>query len=216
MKITVLLADDHTILRQGLRALLEPEEDIEVVAEACNGREAIAMTRELAPRVVVMDLTMPEVNGVDAIRQIVTENPAVKVLALSMVHDRGCVMEALKAGATGYLLKDCAAEELVGAIRKVAQGQSYLGPKIATLVIRDFVEGDGRQAPPTPELLSPREREVLRLIADGCSTKEIAFSFGVSVKTVETQRSKVMKKLKLFTVADLTKFAIRQGMTTVN
>ncbi|WP_041245468.1 response regulator transcription factor [Geotalea uraniireducens] len=215
MNIRVLLVDDHKIMRKGLKAILALEHTIEVVAEAANGREAIRKADELLPDVVVMDLTMPEMNGIEAIRQIVAAHPDVRTLVLSMVLDRACVMETFKAGATGYLLKDCAVEELVGAIHTVASGEPYLCPQITSLVIRDYTKGADANSSDSCVQLSKREREVLQLIANGNSTKEIAFTFGVSIKTVAVQRMSVMKKLNLFNVADLTKYAVREGLTSI-
>lgn len=215
MNIRVLLVDDHKIMREGLKALLAREQTMEVVAEAANGREAVRKADELLPDVVVMDLTMPEMNGIEAIRQIVAAHPGVRTLALSMVLDRACVVETLKAGATGYLLKDCAFEELVDAIRTVASGAPYLCPQITTLVIRDFTKVAGASSGSSCAQLSKREREVLQLIAKGNSTKEIAFTFGVSIKTVAVQRMNVMKKLNLFSVADLTRYAVREGLASI-
>jgi DNA-binding NarL/FixJ family response regulator len=216
MSIRVLLADDHTIMRQGLKALLEREPKIEVIAEAADGQEAVQLTQLHAPHVVVMDLTMPKISGIEATRQITAQNAEVKVLAFSMVLDRTCVVETLKAGAMGYLLKDCAAEELVGAIQTVAGGAPYLCPQITALVIKDYAQSKiGRENSGYPQL-SKREREVLQLIAAGKNTKEIAFTFGVSSKTIEIQRMNVMKKLNLYSIAELTKYAVREGLTTLN
>lgn len=215
MHIKVMLVDDHRIMRDGLRSLLQNEKGIEVVGEAANGREAVRMARELAPDVVVMDLTMPEMSGTEATAEILAAQPGTKVLALSMVLDRGCVVETLKAGAKGYLLKDCAAEELVGAIRTVANGAPYLCQQITSLVITEFTRDTVGEEEAVAKRLSKREREVLQLIADGVNTKEIAYRFGISVKTVEVQRSSIMKKLNLYSIAELTKFAIREGLTSI-
>lgn len=215
MSIRVLLVDDHIILRQGLKLLLEKESTITVVAEAANGQEAIRMARELLPDLIVMDMTMPGINGIGASRQILQEHPAIKIIILSMVLDRACVAEALKAGVTGYVLKDCASDELVTAIHTAISGFPYLCREVTALVVNDYTQES--PAPPrnlqTP--LSKREQEVLRLLADGKSSKEIAFQFGVSVKTVEVQRLNIMKKLKLHSVAELTKYAVREGLSSI-
>lgn len=211
----VLLADDHRILRQGLRSLFEKEDDLEVVGEAENGRQAVRMARELRPDVVVMDVAMPDLNGIEATRQVLAELPAVKVLALSMHSDRRYVIEVLKAGASGYLLKDGAFEELASAIRTVAANRSYLSPEITGVVIDDVVH----RVPSAPRsaslCLSNREREVLQLLAEGRSTREIAECLHVSVKTVDTHRQHIMQKLGLYSVAELTKYAIREGITSI-
>lgn len=215
MKMRILIADDHAIVRQGLRALIDKEEDMTVTAEAATGAEAIALARAERPDVVVMDITMPDTNGIDATRCIVAELPEVRVLALSMESDRRFVVEALKAGANGYVLKDAAFAELATAIRAVAGGETYLPPRVTSLLIKEYLQRIPDALPATYENLSQREREILQLIADGSNAKEIAFAFGVSVKTVENQRHSIMKKLDLFSIAELTKYAVRQGLTSL-
>jgi len=216
MKRRILVADDHRIIREGLRALIERQEDMEVVAEAGDGREAVRLVGELSPEVVVMDIGMPDLNGIEATRQIVRESPATKIIGLSMHSDRQYVGGMLEAGASGYLLKDCAFEELVGAIRTVLANQTYLSPAIANIVVQKYV----RQVPSTTQStqahLTPREREVLQLTAEGKSTKEIARVLHVSVKTVETHRRNIMGKLGVHSVAELTKHAIREGLTSLD
>lgn len=213
--MNVVLADDHHIVREGLRHLLEKEKDIKVVGLADNGRIAVKLTGEHKPDVVVMDLTMPEMNGIDATKRIMDNDGTMKVLALSMHSDRRYVVAALAAGAKGYLLKDCAAEELVGALRSVAFGQNYLSPKITGVIITDYLKNVPQEGHFSNSPLSSREREVLQLVAEGKNTKEIAFNLDVSVKTVETHRQQIMKKLNLFSVADLTKYALREGLTSL-
>jgi len=212
MNIRIQLVDDHKIMREGLKSLLEKEPDIEVVAEAGDGEEAVRFALEFRPGLVVMDLTMPVMNGLEATRRILAADRSINVLALSMVSDRAYVVEALKSGVKGYLLKDCAADELVSAIRTVAHGDSFLDSRTTALILKDYA----RAADEDECLkLSKRESEVLRLIADGKSIKTIAFSFGVCIKTVETQRMNVMKKLDLYSIAELTKYAIREGLTSL-
>ena len=212
MKITVMLVDDHKILREGLASILVSVDDIEVVAQAENGVNAVNAYKEYRPDVVVMDLSMPVMGGIEATRKILEEYPDACVLAFSMVIDRGCVSECLKAGAKGYLLKDCAGNELVDAIRLLASGKSYLCTAVTDLVINEFNKKDSR---PQRVLLSPREVQVLQSITDGKNSKEIAFLLGVSNKTVETVRANLMKKLEVTSIAGLTKYAIREGLTTV-
>lgn len=215
MSIRVLLVDDHMIMREGLKSLLDQATDVVVVAQAANGVEALQKVEECSPDVVVMDLTMPQMGGIEATGRIVAAHPDIKVLALSMIQDKSCVVECLKAGAKGYLLKDCAGEELLGAIRILAAGESYLCATITELVIREYTQlATGSQLTATASL-SKREQEVLQLIADGKNTKEIAFMFGVSSKTVDVQRSNIMKKLNLYSIAELTKYAVREGLTTL-
>jgi DNA-binding NarL/FixJ family response regulator len=216
MALKILIADDHAIVREGLRALIDKETDMKVAAEAATGTEAVRLTRECSPDVVVMDISMPDMNGIDATRCITEQLSQVRVLALSMESDRRFVVEVLKAGASGYLLKDAAFKELADAIRIVAAGETYLGPRISTLIIKEYLQRVPGQDTASYESLSPREREILQLVAEGKSAKEIAFAFGVSLKTVENQRHSIMKKLDLFSIAELTKYAIREGLTSLN
>ncbi len=216
MTIRVLLADDHNIVREGLRSLLEKDPEIEVVAMADNGRTAVQLARDLRPDVAVLDIAMPEMNGIEATRRIFRDDPQIKVLALSMHSARRFVTEALSAGAKGYLLKDCAAEELVRAIRTVAGNETYLSPKVAGLIVKDYLKHSPEATLSDNSSLTNREREILQLIAEGASTKEIAFKIGVSIKTVETHRQQIMKKLNLHSVAELTRYAIREGLTPLD
>ncbi len=213
MNIRVLLADDHKILRDGLRALLERTAEITVVAEAGDGEEAVRKAAETAPHVIVMDLNMPRMSGIEATRLITTADPSVRVVALSMVLDRESVVETLKAGACGYVLKESAADELLDAIREVMNGENYLSSRITTMVLKDYLRTSPNPAAP-PEQLSSRELELLQLIANGNNSKEIAFGLGVSIKTIEARRRELMKKLNLCSIAELTKFAIREGLTS--
>jgi DNA-binding NarL/FixJ family response regulator len=215
MSIKVLLVDDHLIMREGLKLLLSKASDVDVVAEASNGQEAIQKAQECLPDVVVMDLTMPVMGGIEAARHMVEARPDIKILVLSMVADENCVSESLKAGVKGYLLKDCAAEDLVRAIRIVAEGQSYLCKKITDIVIRGYTNKTAGETTPALSILSRRELEVLRLIAEGRNTKEIAFTFSVSIKTVESQRKSVMTKLGLNSVAELTRYAVSKGVVSI-
>lgn len=221
MSTRVLLVDDHKIVRDGLRNLLAGELGMDVVGEADNGRDAVRLARELSPDVVVMDVGMTGLNGIEATRQIVSEANGPKVVALSMHAERRFVAEMLKAGATGYLPKDCAFGELAEAIRSAVAGRTYLSPAIAGEVVEDYVrrlsragEDEGRVS--VSDALSPREREVLQLVAEGNSTKEIAATLHLSAKTVETHRRQMMVKLKIDSVAGLVKFAVREGLTTLD
>jgi DNA-binding NarL/FixJ family response regulator len=216
MTIRILLADDHKIVREGLKALLEKESDIEVVAVAEDGRSATQLALELLPDVAVIDIGMPGLNGIDATRCITVENSAVRVLVLSMHSARRYVLEALSAGAKGYILKDCASAELARAIRIVKANETYLSPKVADILVKDCMNLLPAQGSDTASLLSKREREVLQLIAEGHNTKEIAFILNLSIKTVETHRQQLMKKLNLQTVAGLTRYAIREGLTPLD
>ncbi len=216
MTIKIMLAEDHQIVRQGLRNLLASEPDIQVVAEADNGRLVLPRVKEFAPHLVIMDITMPGLNGIEATRQILAECSGVKVIALSMHSDSLFVLNMLKAGASGYLLKDCALEDLVRAIRTVVNDKTYLSPGISDVVIKDFVSGwDHADLAGAFSVLSAREREVLQLMAEGKSTNQIADCLCVSVKTVESHRKQIMSKSGIRSVAELTKYAIRQGLTSL-
>lgn len=215
MGIRILLADDHKIMRDGLRSLISSEDGMEVVGEAENGRIAVKLARKLKPHLVILDITMPELNGMQAARQILDESPEAKIITLSMHSDRRFVVEMFKAGVSGYLLKDCAFEELSRAIKAVMADQKYVSPAIAGTVIKDYVDqmvGDHLLS----SELTNREREVLQLIAEGMTTKRIASSLNVSPKTVETHRRKIMKKLNIHSIAELTKVAIQEGLTSVD
>jgi two-component system response regulator NreC len=215
MSVKILIADDHQIVRQGLRFLLEKEADLKVVAEAEDGRTTVRLARELTPGVIIMDVAMPDLNGIEATRQIIMESPGTKVIALSMYADRRFVVNMLKAGASGYLLKECAFEELTRAIRVVLAHKTYLSPGVTDILVKDCKLG----APPNEVsafgLLTPREREVLQLMSEGKPTTKIADQLHVSIKTVESHRQQLMQKLNLHSVAELTKYAIREGLTSL-
>jgi len=216
MGVKILVADDHQIMRDGLRSLIAKQSGMEVVAVAENGRTAIKLTRKHKPDVIVMDINMPDMNGIDATRQIVAEFPGIKIIAFSMHSDHQFVAGALKAGVSGYLLKDSAFEELARAIRTVVANQTYLSPKIAVDVVKDYVEKLVDDRTGAPSILTNREREVIQLYAEGHTTKHIAERLYVSIKTVETHRRNIMKKLDIRSIADLTKFAIREGLTSLD
>ncbi len=216
MAIKILLADDHKIIRDGLRTLLEKQPGMEVVAEAEDGRRAVRLVREMSPDVVVMDIAMPDLNGIEATRQIIAEVPDIKVIALSMHTDRRFVAGMIKAGSAGYLLKDCAFEELARAIRTVFANQTYLSPSIANIVVDHYVRNSSTPDSTIPTILSAREREVLQLLSEGTSAKKIASHLNVSVKTIETHRRQIMEKLDIYSIAELTKFAIREGLTSLD
>lgn len=215
-KITILLADDHKIVRDGLCALLEREADFTVVAAVQDGRTALEKVTALAPSVAILDIGMPDLNGIEAARRIKAARPQTLVIGLSMHADRRFIAEMLRAGASGYLLKDCAFEELNRAIRAVVGGGTWLSPRIAGTVIEDYINQLAAGAPAPAGTLSDREREVLQLIAEGMTTKQIALKLGVSTKTIETHRQNIMNKLDLHSVAELTKYAIREGITEIN
>jgi DNA-binding NarL/FixJ family response regulator len=215
MVTKILIADDHQIVRQGLRFLLEKEVDLKVVAEAENGRTTVRLARELNPGVIIMDVAMPDLNGIEATRQIIAEMPATKVIALSMYADRRFVVNMLKAGASGYLLKDCAYEELIRAIRVVLAHKTYLSPGVTDILVKDCQMGIPMNEISAFALLTPREREVLQLMSEGNSTAKIADQLHVSIKTVESHRQQLMQKLNLRSVAELTKYAIREGLTSL-
>lgn len=202
------------MFRQGLRALLNQNGRYEVVGEADCGTAAVRMASELSPDVVVMDVRMPDLNGIDATRQIAASNPATKVLGLTGQFDAHSASAMLRAGACGYVLKDAAVDELNDAIRTVLRNEVYLSPPVLGIVMADYAKADPNHPPATPKL-SPREEEVLRLVADGKSTKQAARLLNVSVKTIETHRRNLMEKLQIDNVAELTKYAIRQGLCSL-
>jgi DNA-binding NarL/FixJ family response regulator len=216
MHTRILLADDHRIIREGLRALLQKQPDMEVVEEAPDGNTAVRLTEKLRPDIVIMDIGMPDLNGIEATHQIVTRVKKVKVIALSMHSDKRFVVEMLKAGASGYLLKDCASEELVDAIRTVSAGQIYLSQRVTGVVVNEYLQNRSESNATAYGLLTAREREILQLLAEGSTTKSISSFLNVSSKTVATHRGQIMKKLSLRSVAELTKYAIKQGLTSLD
>ena len=218
MSIRILLADDHRILREGLRSLLAQEQDLLVAGEASDGEEVVRLARELQPDVVILDVVMPGVDGVEAARQIRASAPSAKIVALSMHSDRRFVSEMVRAGALGYLVKDSAFEELSQAVRTVVQGRPYLSAAITGLLVEDFVRQTcAPERPPAGplEMLTAREREVLCLLAEGKRVKDIAFQLKISAKTVESHRQNIMDKLEIHSTIELTRYALRQGLTTI-
>ncbi|MFA7158071.1 MAG: response regulator transcription factor [Kiritimatiellia bacterium] len=217
MGIRILIADDHKIMREGLKALVGKETDITVVGEAESGKETISQVQKLSPGIVVMDIAMPDLNGIEATRKITKINKNVKVVALSAHADQHFIREMMAAGASAYVLKDTAYEELVRAIREVMKGKKYLSPDITRGVLDSFVNLPRTTGTnPAFAVLTDREREALQLIAEGKSTKEIAGAMEVSVKTVETHRHNIMEKLDMHSIAELTKYAIREGVTSID
>jgi len=216
MSVNFLLAEDHKIVRHGLRILIENHGNMNVVAEAENGQRAINLARELHPEVIIMDISMPDINGIDATRKITSDFPGIKVIALSMHTDRHFVVGMLEAGAAGYLLKDCAFEELVSAIHTVLDNHTYLSPTITDIVVRNYVNKASKTSAVSSAELTARERELLQLLAEGMTAKQIAKTLRVSVKTVETHRRNIAQKLGAGSVAELIKYAIREGLTTLD
>jgi DNA-binding NarL/FixJ family response regulator len=212
MPTKVLLVDDHAIIREGLKALLEKQPDIVVVGSVEDGRQAVATVHKLAPDLVIMDISMPNLNGIDATRKITEENRSVKIIALSIHSSRRLVSEMLKAGASGYILKYCLFDELIDAINTVLKGNIYLSPKITGIAIDNYVQ----HIQSNGAILSGREREVLQLLAEGKSTKQIALQLKVSAKTIEWNRSNIMDKLGINNLAELTKYAVREGLTPLD
>jgi two-component system response regulator NreC len=212
-KLRILLADDHIVMRTGLRALLERQPNLEVVGESENGRETVVLAASLRPDVVVMDVGMPVLNGIEATQTIVTQCPTIAVVILSMHADESYVMRALKAGARGYLLKDSAAEDLIGAIQAMAQGKSFFSPKVSRILAEDYVRVlKQKGTSDTYDLLTSREREILQLLAEGKSNKEVATALNISPYTVETHRSHILQKLNLHNSAELVLYAVRKGI----
>ncbi|MBN1104198.1 MAG: response regulator transcription factor [Deltaproteobacteria bacterium] len=216
MKIRVLVADDHKITREGLINMLKAQPGIEVVGDAEDGRAAAALARKLKPDVVIMDVSMPDLNGMDATRKITAGSGEVKVIALSMYSDKRYVTGMIRAGARGYLLKDCSFEELMRAVRAVARNQAYLSPQVTSVMIDELLERGERSREPLNKTMTLREREILQLIAEGMTTTEIARHLNLSVKTVESHRRQLMEKAGVHSVAALTKFAIKEGLTSTD
>ncbi|WP_020586315.1 response regulator [Desulfobacter curvatus] len=219
MEINIILADDHHVIREGLRLLLDREKDLFVLAEADTGRAALSAVKRFKPDLVIMDVSMPDLNGMEATRKILSEAPDTKVMALSMYSDKRFVEGMFQAGVSGYILKNCIARELVAAIRLVAKGQVYISPEIAGTIVDGFLsrfvpENDTNRRI-NRKTLTDREREILQLISEGKNTKEVAEKLHVSSKTVDAHRRNIMEKIGVHSIAELTKFAIREGITTL-
>lgn len=218
MPFQILLADDHEIVRRGLCALLRAQPDWEVCGEASNGREAVEKALELKPEVVILDIGMPTLNGLDATRQILRANPQIKVLILTLYDSDQVVQEVLNAGARGFLLKSDAARDLVAAVEALRRDKIYFTPKVASMVMEGYLRRNSDGAPmaaSTRSRLTPREREIVQLLAEGKSSKEVAVALGLSVKTAETHRSNIMRKLELHSVSDLVLYAVRNNIVHV-
>jgi DNA-binding NarL/FixJ family response regulator len=209
MRTKIFLADDHNIIREGLRAMLEKKTDIRIVGEAGDGRTTVQMVKETMPDIVIMDIAMPEMNGIEATRRIIRNSPHIKIIALSMHTDNRLVSEIFKAGASGYVLKESALTELIDAINATKRGCSYISMDIQKVINTKLSKH------PLYSELTDREREVLQLIAEGKSTKQISACLDVSVKTVDSHRQQMMKKLTMHSIAELTKYALREGLTTL-
>ena len=206
--IRVLLADDHAMVRKGFRLILEAQSDMEIAGEAGNGREAVELAEKLHPDVVVMDVAMPELNGIEATRRLAASSPHTRVLALSMHKDSVYVREILRAGARGYLLKDSIDTDLISAVRAVAKGDGYISPGVSDAVLSDY----RRHVTDPLDLLTSREREVLQMIAESKTNKEIAVALNLSVYTIDAHRGKIMEKLNLHSTGELVRFAVRHGL----
>src|SRR6516165_1427173 len=215
MPIRILLADDHTVVRDGLRALLEKQPDMAVVAEAADGRDSVRLAEEQAPDVVVMDIAMPNMNGIEATRRILSANPRTAVVMLSMHQDESYVLRSLKAGAKGYLLKDSLRGDVIDAIRAVAQGRAFLTRKVRLMLQEDYVRHmESRGLEDSYDLLTDREREVLHMVAEGKSNKEVAGLLNISPTTVETHRAHILQKLGIHSVPELILYAVRKGIVS--
>ncbi|MBW2085109.1 MAG: response regulator transcription factor [Deltaproteobacteria bacterium] len=211
MNMKVVLADDHSLFREGLKSLLAENSNVEIVGETGDGRSAVRLCQELAPDIIIMDVAMPELNGIEATRQILSECPGTRVIALSMHSSRRFVVDMLQVGASGYLLKDCAFQELATALSAVSSGQVYLSPSIASVVV-ERITGSAAADFTIAAKLTPREREVLQLLAEGKRSVAVAELLHLSVKTVQTHRRNIMDKLDLHSLPELTRYAIREGL----
>ena len=213
MSLRILIADDHTVVRDGLRAVLEQQPDLRVVAEACDGRECVRLAEEKSPDVVIMDIAMPNMNGMEATRRIVASNPRIGVVVLSMHQDESYVLGALKAGAKAYILKDSARTDVIDAVRATSRGESYLTRKISRMLQEDYVlDMQSRGVGDSYDMLTDREREVLQLVAEGKANKEVAALLHISLTTVETHRAHILQKLGLHSVPELILYAMRRGI----
>ena len=215
LKTKILLADDHKIMRAGLRSILEKQPDMEILGEAQNGLVALQLAKKLRPDLIIMDISMPDLNGIEATSRILAELSGLRVLALSMHSDRGFLIKMLKAGASGYLLKDCASEELIDAVHVIMKNRLYISPAMVDDMVRGYVQMASREDLSAFSVLTTRERDVLQRLAEGKSVKEIAHDLNISVKTVETFRHRIEDKLSLNSIAELTKYAIREGLTSL-
>ena len=216
MSVRILLADDHRIVREGLAALVEKQSDMKVIGQASDGRQAIQLACDLQPDVIIMDASMPVLNGIEATRRIAAELPNIPVLCLSFQSNKRLVLAVLEAGASGYLLKDCAAEELITAIRTIIANQTYLSPAIAGTVVDGYKTRRADSEDSAFTHLTEREREIVQLLTEGRSMKEIAAQLNLSVKTIGTHREHLQAKLHLHNLAELTKYALREGLTSVD
>ena len=216
MKTKILLADDHKILREGIRSLIETQQEMKLIGEAESGREAVQLACKLKPDVVIMDISMPDLNGIEATQKIKAQTPGVKVLALSMHADKRFISGMLKAGASGYLLKESAFEEMVRAIQTVTNDHIYISSSITDIVVEDYISYLKQDIQPMRSSLSARECEVLKLLAEGKNAKQVAYQLSISVKTVETHRQHIKEKLVIQSTAEMTKVAIRMGLVSID
>lgn len=212
--MNILIADDHGVMREGLKALIENQPDMNVVGEAEDGQKVVQLAKQLSPDIIVMDISMPNLNGVEAARIILKENPDIQIIALSVHSDKHFVTEMLKAGASGYVIKSCLFDEVLRAIQTVGNGDYYLSPKITDVMVDDYKYYMATLYKSSEVRLTSRERQVIQLLTEGKSTKQIALSLHVSPKTVDSNRREVMNKLGIFSLAELTKYAIREGLTS--
>lgn len=215
MSIKIMVVDEHKILREGLSSLINKQPNMKTIGEATDGREAIEIANKLSPDLVLMDVTMPNLNGIEATRKIKSKKPNIEIIALSLHSDRRYVLGMIDAGASGYLLKECAFDELVRAINTVMSGKKYLSPEISDVLVDEYINKDTLDKAVIYSKLTSRERETLQQIAEGKSTKDIAKDLSISIKTVETHRQHIKKKLKATSIAELTKIAIREGLTSL-
>ncbi len=213
MGIKILLADDHKIMREGLRSLIEKNSQFEIVGEAADGRTTVKLAQELTPDIIIMDIGMPDLNGIEATRRIKAIVPKTRVIALSMYYDKRFVSGMLEAGASGYLRKDSGADELVAAIQAVAENGTYLSPRIAGVVVKDYMNHLSNRSRSNLDTLTDRQREILQSLSEGKNVKQIALAYKISVKTVETHIQNIKNKLDIHNTAELTKYAIREGLT---
>lgn len=215
MSVSIIIVDDHLIFRQGLKEIIHLNPGFSVIGETDNGAHAIELVKKIKPNIVIMDIHLPDINGIEVTEKICSVSPCTKVIGLSVYHSKNIILNMLRAGASGYLTKECTSEQIINSIRTVLENRIYLSDNISNLFIKDSISLLAKKEKTAFSILSSREREILRMISEGHTTKEIAHALKISIKTVDVFRSKIMKKLCIYSIAELTKYAVREGITSL-